>query len=152
MSSPAATRNARLRVAGLSDEAAKGLPTQLHAASFERMQLSTWRTDAGDIGILADMPNRAGELLGDADLAPRAVSVSLASGTILPAALDDVIASKEFADRPKDHDALPELRQLRRAQLAEHPHPFADRADPEPAAIDVGVDLEADRQRRPSGS
>jgi len=29
------------------------------------------------------------------------------------AGLDDVIASKEWANRPKDHEALPELRQLR---------------------------------------
>jgi hypothetical protein len=29
------------------------------------------------------------------------------------AALDDIIASKEWADRPKDREALPELRALR---------------------------------------
>lgn len=28
------------------------------------------------------------------------------------AALDDIVASKEFADRAKDHDALAELRDL----------------------------------------
>ena len=34
------------------------------------------------------------------------------------AALDDLIASKEWADRAKDHHALPELRELRRAEIA----------------------------------
>ncbi len=34
------------------------------------------------------------------------------------ASLADVIASKEWADRPKDHEALSELRELRRAQIA----------------------------------
>jgi hypothetical protein len=35
--------------------------------------------------------------------------------SIRVAALDDVIASKEWADRPKDHEALPELRTLNEA-------------------------------------
>ncbi len=33
--------------------------------------------------------------------------------TITAASLEDIIAAKEWANRPKDHDALTELRQLR---------------------------------------
>jgi hypothetical protein len=33
--------------------------------------------------------------------------------TITAASIEDVIASKEWANRPKDRDALQELRQLR---------------------------------------
>lgn len=41
----------------------------------------------------------------------RALRISLA-------ALEDIIASKEWADRPKDHEALPELYAIRDAQAA----------------------------------
>jgi hypothetical protein len=39
--------------------------------------------------------------------------VEIGEHTILVAALDDIIRSKEIADRPPDREALPELRQLR---------------------------------------
>jgi hypothetical protein len=41
------------------------------------------------------------------------------------AALDDIIASKQWANRPKDHDALPELLRLRdtNRQSEEQPPP-----------------------------
>lgn len=38
--------------------------------------------------------------------------MSFAGVGVLVAALDDVIASKEWADRPKDREALVELRKL----------------------------------------
>ena len=47
-----------------------------------------------------------------ADLAARATSVSVADLTISVASLEDIIASKRFAGRPKDLDALPELQAL----------------------------------------
>jgi hypothetical protein len=37
--------NARLRVAGLSDEEAAALPTQLDRDTLGRMNISTWRTE-----------------------------------------------------------------------------------------------------------
>ncbi len=61
-------------------------------------------------------------------------------------ALDDVIASKEWADRPKD-EALPELRQLRRAQIAFDRERGRGRAQQRPEvpargeAFDAGPDL-----------
>ena len=39
--------NARLRFHGLSDEEAALLRTQLDAETLGRMEISTWRTDAG---------------------------------------------------------------------------------------------------------
>jgi hypothetical protein len=39
------------------------------------------------------------------------MSTSAACG-VRVAALDDIVGSKEWANRPKDRDALPELRQL----------------------------------------
>ena len=49
-----------------------------------------------------------------ADLAAHAEVFELERGLLMPAAsLDDVIRTKEAADRVKDHLALPELRRIR---------------------------------------
>jgi hypothetical protein len=48
--------NARLRVAGVTDEDASMLPIGVDADTLGRMELSTWRTDAGDFDILTDLP------------------------------------------------------------------------------------------------
>ena len=61
--------NARLRVEGLTDEDAKALPVQLSAEALGRMEISTWRTDAGDFDVLADIPTRGGTHLSYDDLA-----------------------------------------------------------------------------------
>lgn len=104
--------NARLRVAGLSDIEAKQLPTQLDATTFRQLQISTWRTDAGDLDVLADIPNRQGVHLRYEDLIPRALRIDVRGQPVQVAALSDIIASKEWANRPKDHQALPELRAI----------------------------------------
>lgn len=52
--------NARLRVHGLSDEEAASLPTRLDADTLGRMEVSTWRTDAGDLDVLSDIPSGDG--------------------------------------------------------------------------------------------
>lgn len=105
--------NARLRVAGLSDEESAALPGFIDGPRLARMEISTWRTDAGDFDVLADIPDRSGHHLRYEQLAPRASIVRYKGIEIRVASLDDVIASKEWADRPKDHAALPELRALR---------------------------------------
>lgn len=107
--------NARLRVEGLTDEESAALPGFIEGARLARMEISTWRTDAGDFDVLADMPDRAGRHLRYEELAPRANILRYGAIDVRVASLDDVIASKEWADRPKDHDALPELRRLRDA-------------------------------------
>jgi hypothetical protein len=67
-------------------------------------------TEAGDLD-LALAP--AGFAAGYDDLAPRAVDVEFGDGVVARvAALDDIIASKRAANRPKDIAALPYLEAL----------------------------------------
>jgi hypothetical protein len=67
-------------------------------------------TEAGDID-LALAP--AGFADGYEALAPRASEIDFGDGAVvLVAALDDIIASKRAADRPKDRAALPYLEAL----------------------------------------
>ena len=105
--------HARLRVEGLTDEEAALLPVQVTGSALVRMELSTWRTDGGDLDILADIPDRQGRHMLYRELIDRASELNLDGIVVRVAALDDVIASKEWANRPKERDALPELRSLR---------------------------------------
>ncbi len=50
------------------------------------------------------------------DLAARASTSALEGVGVRLVSLADLITAKRFADRAKDHDALPELEQLRDAQ------------------------------------
>ena len=68
-------------------------------------------TDAGPLDVLADLRDRAGGRHDD-DLVTRSVSYQVDPLTVSLAALDDIIASKEFAGRNKDLEGLPELREL----------------------------------------
>lgn len=105
--------NARLRVEGLSDAESRTLPVVFDAQMFQTMEISTWRTDAGDFDVLAEIPAGDGRRVRYDELLERASTAPIGRHTVMVAGLDDVIASKEWANRPKDHDALPELRQLR---------------------------------------
>ncbi len=104
--------NARLRVKGLSDDEAARLPTPIDKETLGRMEISTWRTDAGDFDVLTDLRARDGRRLRYEELIGRAETQDVGGIAVHVAALDDVIASKEWADRPKDREALPELREL----------------------------------------
>lgn len=108
--------HARLHVEGLSDEEAAALPVQLVGPTLSRMEISTWRTDAGDLDVLADIPDRSGVHRTYEELMERAEALDLSGLVVSVAALGDVIASKQWADRPKDRDALPELLQLQERQ------------------------------------
>jgi len=86
---------------------------QVIGPTLGRMEVSTWRTAAGDLDILADLPDRTGVHRSYEEVMERAEALDL-NGIVVPvAALDDIIASKQWADRPKDRDALPELLRLR---------------------------------------
>ncbi|MFN8040967.1 MAG: nucleotidyl transferase AbiEii/AbiGii toxin family protein [Acidimicrobiales bacterium] len=104
--------NARLRVGGLSDEEAKQLPVVLDAATLRSFGSSTWMTDAGPIDVLVELRDAAGGRHPYEDLASRVVVAKIDELQVHLASLPDIIASKEFAGRAKDHDALPELRAL----------------------------------------
>ena len=103
---------AYLRVEGLTDEEARALPVHIDGATLARMDISTWRTDAGDLDVLTAIPTRDGGRSRYEDLLVRASSVDFGGVPVRVAALEDIIASKEWADRPKDRAALEELRRL----------------------------------------
>ena len=102
-----------LRVGGLDDETARALPVVLDGEALSRMEISTWRTEAGDVDVLAVMRDEQGRRHDYADLVTRSHRTTLAGVEIELASLDDIIASKRFADRDKDRSALPELVALR---------------------------------------
>lgn len=108
--------NARLHVEGLTDAEASTLPLALDAAMLARMEISTWRTDAGDLDILADIPDRHGQHMRYEELIQRADSAVVGGLVVHVASLDDIIGSKVWADRPKDREALPELQRLQATQ------------------------------------
>ena len=104
--------DARLRVAGMTDEESRALGVVIDDVMLGRAQQTTWRTDAGDLDVLTQVAHREGRQSYD-DLIDRAVSLRLDDYELRLINLDDLIASKEAADRDKDHEALPELRRLR---------------------------------------
>lgn len=107
--------NPRLRIEGVDDEAATGLSKQLlHPDFFARTAASTWRTDTGSIDVLGDIPGTDGQPVAYAELRARAIFAPTHEIRIPLASLDDIINSKDHADHPKDREALPELRELRR--------------------------------------
>ena len=79
-----------------------------------RTSMTRWRTRAGILDILREIPaGERGAPLDYGQLEQQAVRVRAAESTVLVAALDDIIASKQHAGRAKDHEALPELYALR---------------------------------------
>lgn len=101
------------------------------------MELSTWRTGAGDFDVLADMPDRTGRGRGYSELVGQATNKDFAGTTVIVAALDDVIDSKRWANRPKDQAALLEL-----DALAAERHVGFDSSAIEIVDLAAGDDLE----------
>ena len=100
--------SARIRTEGVPG----GLRFDCSAAFFRDLSpdaMVNMTTDAGDLDVtFAPSGTR-----GFADLERAAVAVEAGDGlTVLVAALEDVIRSKEAADREKDRLALPRLRRL----------------------------------------
>lgn len=104
-----------LRVGGLSDDEARALPVQLDAPTLRGMEVSTWRTTAGDLDVLRSLRDLDGGRRSYRELAGRSVAISVNEVEIRLAGLGDIIDSKRFAGREKDQDALPELEALRAA-------------------------------------
>jgi hypothetical protein len=104
-----------LRVGGLTDDDARQLPVVVDGTMLAQAQISTWRTAAGDVDILRSLPDERGRRVGYEELVGRAREVTTDTGIVVRVAgLADVIASKQWADRPKDREALPELLALER--------------------------------------
>lgn len=104
--------HARLRVEGMSDDEAAALPVVIDAAMLSGLQISTWTTDAGWLDILNDMPGADGKRRTYDDLAASVVRITMGALVAPLAPIEAIIASKQWADRPKDREALPELRRL----------------------------------------
>lgn len=101
-----------LRVGGLSDEEARALPVVIDAHSLAATEVSTWRTDAGDLDVLATIRGEHGERRQFADLVGRSNETVVTGVTVRVASLQDIVESKRFAGRDKDLEALPELERL----------------------------------------
>jgi len=104
--------NARLRVGGMTDEQARQLPVVVDATTLQSFGNSTWTTDAGPVDVLIELRDRSGGRHPYNELAIRQVANDIEGVVVHLAALDDIVASKEFAGRDKDIEALPELHRL----------------------------------------
>jgi hypothetical protein len=97
--------NGRVRTAAEPD----GVPFTPDATLLGRMRVLNLTTDFGDLDLTFEPAGFAGY----EELAEHAVEVSVGGTAVRVAALDDVIRSKELANRPKDHATLPVLYALR---------------------------------------
>lgn len=75
---------------------------------LSRVALVNFVTRAGDLDLAFTPAGTA----GFPDPSERAIPMILKGVTVLVADLDDVIRSKQAANRPKDHRTLPALLQL----------------------------------------
>ncbi len=104
--------DAYLRVGGLTDDEARSLPTVIDGRSLRGMEISTWRTAAGDVDVLRHLRAEDGERVDFEDLSQRALGVEVIGIDVRVVGLRDLIESKRCAGRDKDHEALPELERL----------------------------------------
>lgn len=108
----AALREADARLA--APEAPEPIEFPIDARSLRQFEVSTWRTAHGDLDIVVGTPTAThGVLASYGELADRAAKREAFGVTILVAALDDVIESKQALARESDLVALPELHRLR---------------------------------------
>lgn len=90
-------------------DAPEGLPFTCDAAFLRQMKLLNLTTAFGDL----DMAFEPAGTRGYEELEPRSVRYDLGDGIVVPvAALEDIIRSKEAANRDKDRQTLPTLRLL----------------------------------------
>ncbi len=122
--------NARLRVGGMTDAEARTLPVQVDGATLDLAGMSTWMTDAGPFDVLAGLEAPDGRLVPYEELVERAVVFQGDGFALRTAGIDDIINAKERADRPKDREALPELREIRERERGEAAHA----APPDPSS------------------
>jgi D-serine deaminase-like pyridoxal phosphate-dependent protein len=122
--------NARLRVAGMTDEEATRLPVQLDGDMLVSAEISTWMTDAGGFDVLPGLVGADGRVVPYEELARRENLIEGEGFTIRAAALEDIITAKEQADRSKDREALPELHAIRDARAASSGGTSSSRGSP----------------------
>lgn len=101
-----------MRVAGMSDAEAKALHLQLDGVTLAAFGSSTWMTDAGPLDLLVELRDPSGGRHSYEDLVGRASDIAVGGVIVRIASLGDIVASKQYAARPKDLEALPELLDL----------------------------------------
>jgi predicted nucleotidyltransferase len=79
------------------------------------LSITTWTTDAGPFDVLSELQSVDGHLVPYEEIAQRANLLQSDGVVVRAASLDDIIDAKERANRPKDREALSELRALRDA-------------------------------------
>ena len=89
-------------------DAPEGIGFPRDAVFLARVDLLNLMTRLGDV----DLSFTPSGTTGFDDLSTHAVPMTIRGVTIVVASLDDVIRSKEAANRPKDQRSLPVLRQL----------------------------------------
>jgi hypothetical protein len=103
------------------------LEVALDAKTLANMEIVPWRTRAGDIDVLLGIPNISRfELARYEQLVATATIIEVDGLEVAVASLADIIRSKEIADRPKDREALNELRaidRLHRERATSHEPP-----------------------------
>lgn len=106
--------NALQRLGALLKEPGGRLTRRPSARFLRNMEISTWRSPAGDVDVLLGIPrNSRWELAQYRQLLTNALAVEFTSDRVLIASLDDLVRSKEIANRPSDRAHLPELMALR---------------------------------------
>jgi hypothetical protein len=93
---------------GLVNGGPVALPFDCTADVLAQSEIRELLTRSGELDLVFKPAGSS----GFADLDARAVSVPVGSVSVRVASLDDVIRSKEVANRPKDQRTLPLLRQL----------------------------------------
>jgi len=106
--------NWRYRIDGLHDAEAQSITQdhRMHPQLLEGGSIHTFMTDAGPIDVLRMIPTLTGETPGRdySQLAAAAQEHQILPGLVVRlAALGQIIESKQWANRPKDREALPEL-------------------------------------------
>jgi hypothetical protein len=119
--------------AQMKTDHARGMGTQPSVRMLRKMEITTWRTPAGDVDVLLGIPKAKNwQLAQYRQLNENAVLLDLGDQQVLIASLEDIIRSKEIADRPADHAALPELRALLARQHTGPPQRHPPPNDPSP--------------------
>ena len=103
-----ATALVQMRARIRAPDVSGGLAFNCDAPFLRGMQVLNLVTDYGEL----DLSFVPAGTEGYEDLAKRALSVAVNGHTVPIASLEDIIRSKEAANRPKDLAALPILRQL----------------------------------------
>ena len=105
---------------------------------------STWTTDAGQFDILSDLKDKTGGPVPYEVLVTRSSVVAVDGFHVRVAAVSDVIAAKTFANRAKDLDALPELREIEGEAKTRPPSTrFISAPASSDAAVEQHFDLES---------